>query len=53
MDLAWVALQQAQLAARRRGGEAKAPRRRRATTTRRDGQEPSGFAAVLAGLMAD
>ncbi|WP_331740604.1 DUF721 domain-containing protein (plasmid) [Streptomyces cyaneofuscatus] len=27
--------------------------RRRATTTRRDGQEPSGFAAVLAGLMAD
>ncbi|MGW5679020.1 DciA family protein [Streptomyces sp. NPDC003860] len=53
VDLARVALQQARLAARSNGGEAKAPRRRRATTTRRDGREPSGFAAVLAGLMAD
>ncbi|MFD5342210.1 DciA family protein [Streptomyces anulatus] len=53
VDLARLALQQARLAARSKGSEAKAPRRRRATTTRRDGQEPSGFAAVLAGLMAD
>ncbi|RPK78164.1 DUF721 domain-containing protein [Streptomyces sp. ADI98-10] len=53
IDLARLALQQARLAARSKGGEARAPRRRRATTTRRDGQEPSGFAAVLAGLMAD
>ncbi|MFF8556543.1 DciA family protein [Streptomyces sp. NPDC015501] len=51
-DLARVALQQARLAARSNGGEAKAPRRR-TTTTRRDGREPSGFGAVLAGLMAD
>lgn len=27
--------------------------RRRATTVKRDGREPAGFAAVLAGLMAD
>lgn len=53
IDLARLALQQARLAARSKGGEAKAPRRRRSTTTRRDGQEPSGFAAVLAGLMTD
>ncbi|MEU0703373.1 DciA family protein [Streptomyces bacillaris] len=53
IDLARLALQQARLAARSKGGEAKAPRRGRATTTRRDGQEPSGFAAVLAGLMTD
>ncbi|MFJ4609625.1 DciA family protein [Streptomyces griseus] len=51
--LARLALQQARLAARSKGGEARAPRRRRATTTRRDGQEPSGFAGVPAGLMAD
>ncbi|WP_432008033.1 DciA family protein [Streptomyces parvus] len=53
VDLARVALQQARLAARNSGGEAKAPRRRRSTTVKRDGREPSGFAAVLAGLMAD
>ncbi|MEU1669431.1 DciA family protein [Streptomyces sparsogenes] len=53
VDLARVALQQARLAARNTGGEARAPRRRRATTVKRDGREPSGFAAVLAGLMAD
>lgn len=53
VDLARVALQQARLAARNSGGEARAPRRRRATAVKRDGREPSGFAAVLAGLMAD
>ncbi|MBV7249238.1 DciA family protein [Streptomyces sp. MW-W600-10] len=53
VDLARVALQQARLAARNNGGEARAPRRRRATTVKRDGREPSGFAAVLQGLMAD
>ncbi|MFJ2736140.1 DciA family protein [Streptomyces sp. NPDC087317] len=53
VDLARVALQQARLAARNNGGEARAPRRRRATTMKRDGREPSGFAAVLQGLMAD
>ncbi|WDM16457.1 DUF721 domain-containing protein [Streptomyces lavenduligriseus] len=53
VDLARVALQQARLAARNNGGEARAPRRRQATTVKRDGREPTGFAAVLAGLMAD
>lgn len=53
IDLARVALQQARLAARNNGGEARAPRRRRATTVKRDGREPSGFASVLQGLMAD
>lgn len=53
VDLARVALQQARLAARNNGGESRAPRRRRATTMKRDGREPSGFAAVLQGLMAD
>jgi len=53
VDLARVALQQARLAARNSGGEARAPRRRRATAVKRDGREPSGFAAVLQGLMAD
>jgi hypothetical protein len=53
VDLARVALQQARLAARNNGGEARTPRRRRATTVKRDGREPSGFAAVLQGLMAD
>ncbi|MFF5475392.1 DciA family protein [Streptomyces achromogenes] len=56
VDLARVALQQARLAARNNGGEARAPRQRRVTTVKwdgRDGREPAGFAAVLAGLMAD
>ncbi|TGB10835.1 DUF721 domain-containing protein [Streptomyces palmae] len=53
VDLARVALQQARLAARNSGGEARAPRRRRVTTVKRDGREPSEFAAVLQGLMAD
>jgi predicted nucleic acid-binding Zn ribbon protein len=54
VDLARVALQQARLAAKNNGGgEARAPRRRRSTTVKWDGREPSGFAAVLAGLMAD
>ncbi|QKW66104.1 DUF721 domain-containing protein (plasmid) [Streptomyces sp. NA03103] len=53
VDLARVALQQARLAAKNNGGEARAPRRRRVTTVKRDGREPSGFAAVLQGLMAD
>ncbi|MEW2297082.1 hypothetical protein ABZ719_31015 [Streptomyces sp. NPDC006743] len=53
VDLARVALQQGRLAARNSGGEARAPRRRRATAVKRDGREPSGFAAVLQGLMAD
>ncbi|MGW3458298.1 DciA family protein [Streptomyces olivaceoviridis] len=54
VDLARVALQQARLAANNNGGgESRAPRRRRATTVKRDGREPAGFAAVLAGLMAD
>ncbi|MFC9409317.1 DciA family protein [[Kitasatospora] papulosa] len=53
VDLARVALQQARLAARNNGGEARAPRWRRATTVKRDGREPSGFAALLQGLMAD
>ncbi|MBL3668377.1 DUF721 domain-containing protein [Streptomyces sp. M2CJ-2] len=54
VDLARIALQQARLAAKNNdGGEARAPRRRCPTTVKRDGREPSGFAAVLAGLMAD
>ncbi|WP_257217500.1 DciA family protein, partial [Streptomyces sp. HG99] len=40
--------------AKKRGdSEARAPRRRQQTAVRRDGREPSGFAAVLQGLMAD
>ncbi|PIB05101.1 DciA family protein, partial [Streptomyces sp. HG99] len=40
--------------AKKRGdSEARAPRRRQQTAVRRDGREPSGFAAVLKGLMAD
>ncbi len=35
------------------GGEARAPRRNPATAVKRDGREPSWFAAVLRGLMAD
>ncbi|MFB6814326.1 DciA family protein [Streptomyces sp. NPDC056347] len=50
-DLARLALQQARLAAKNNG--ARTPHRRRTTTTRRDGREPSGFAAVLQNLMAD
>lgn len=54
VDLARVALRQAREAAKKRGdSEARAPRRRQTTAVRRDGREPSGFAAVLAGLMAD
>ncbi|MEU5756732.1 DciA family protein [Streptomyces sp. NPDC047829] len=54
VDLARVALHQAREAAKKRGdSEAPAPRRRRQRVVQRDGQEPSGFAAVLQGLMAD
>jgi hypothetical protein len=54
VDLARVALRQAREAAKKRGdSEARAPRRRQQTAVRRDGREPSGFAAVLQGLMAD
>ncbi|MFJ8848544.1 DciA family protein [Streptomyces cyaneofuscatus] len=53
-DLARIALNQARQAAKKRGAsEARAPRRQHARTVRRDGREPSGFAAVLRGLMAD
>ncbi|MFB6945644.1 DciA family protein [Streptomyces sp. NPDC060286] len=54
VDLARVALHQAREAAKKRGdSEARAPRRRRQRVVQRDGREPSGFAAVLQGLMAD
>ncbi|MFD7498320.1 DciA family protein [Streptomyces sp. NPDC059832] len=54
VDLARVALHQAREAAKKRGNsEARAPRRRRQRVVQRDGREPSGFAAVLQGLMAD
>ncbi|MGC5400767.1 DciA family protein [Streptomyces sp. DT20] len=54
VDLARVALHQAREAAKARGesGTRKA-KRRTGTAVRRDGREPSGFAAVLQGLMAD
>lgn len=54
VDLARVALHQAREAAKARGesGTRKA-KRRTGTTVRRDGREPTGFAAVLQGLMAD
>ncbi|MEU7038813.1 DciA family protein [Streptomyces sp. NPDC046237] len=54
VDLARVALHQAREAAKTRGesGTRKTKRPLR-TTVRRDGREPSGFAAVLQGLMAD
>ncbi|MDX3403409.1 DciA family protein [Streptomyces sp. ME01-18h] len=54
VDLARVALHQAREAAKARGesGTRKAKRPLRATV-RRDGREPTGFAAVLQGLMAD
>ncbi|MFE3144282.1 DciA family protein [Streptomyces scopuliridis] len=54
VDLARVALHQAREAAKKRGdSEARAPRRRRQRVVQRDGREPTGFAAVLQGLMAD
>ncbi|WP_030853260.1 DciA family protein, partial [Streptomyces griseus] len=53
-DLARIALNQARQAAKQRGAsEARTPRRHRARTVRRDGREPSGFAAVLQTLMTD
>ncbi|MFG2639150.1 DciA family protein [Streptomyces sp. NPDC048362] len=53
-DLARVALHQAREAAKARGesGTRKA-KPRSGATVRRDGREPTGFAAVLQGLMAD
>ncbi|MEV8606024.1 DciA family protein [Streptomyces griseoviridis] len=55
VDLARVALHQAREAAKARGesGTRKAKRPVRAAAARRDGREPTGFAAVLQGLMAD
>ncbi|MFI5945572.1 DciA family protein [Streptomyces uncialis] len=55
VDLARVALHQAREAAKARGesGTRKAKPRTRTTGVRRDGREPTGFAAVLQGLMAD
>jgi predicted nucleic acid-binding Zn ribbon protein len=54
VDLARIALHQARAAAKKRcDTEARAPRRRRQQVARRDGREPSGFAAVLQALMAD
>ncbi|MFI5905423.1 DciA family protein [Streptomyces cyaneofuscatus] len=53
-DLARIALAQARQAAKQRGAsEARAPRRHRTSPVRRDGREPSGFAAVLQTLMTD
>ncbi|MFD3484951.1 DciA family protein [Streptomyces sp. NPDC058665] len=52
VNLARVALHQALQDAKKRGhSEARAPRRKR--KVKRDGREPNGFAAVLAGLMAN
>ncbi|MEY9997461.1 hypothetical protein ABIE67_009580 [Streptomyces sp. V4I8] len=54
VDLARVALHAARDAARKRGEtEARMPRRRTRRVVKRDGREPSGFAAVLQGLMAE
>jgi hypothetical protein len=54
VDLARIALHQARAAAKNRGDtEARAARHSRQQVARRDGREPSGFAAVLQGLMAD
>lgn len=55
VDLARVALHAARDAARKRGDtEARTPRRRpERRAMKRDGREPSGFAAVLQGLMAE
>ncbi|MFI7246399.1 DciA family protein [Streptomyces qinglanensis] len=54
-DLARIALRQAREAAKARGqsGIRKAKPPARTAATRRDGREPTGFAAVLAGLLAD
>ncbi|WP_331725007.1 DciA family protein [Streptomyces sp. NBC_00040] len=54
VDLARVALHQAREAAKTRGeGCIRKTKRPLRTTVRRDGREPTGFAAVLQGLMAD
>ncbi|MEU2357922.1 DciA family protein [Streptomyces misionensis] len=54
VDLARVALHQAREAAKARGeGGTRKAKRRTSTTMRSDGREPTGFAAVLQGLMAD
>ncbi|EDY48766.1 conserved hypothetical protein [Streptomyces clavuligerus] len=55
VDLARVALHQAREAARARGesGTRKAKRRPLTMAGRRDGREPTGFAAVLQSLVAD
>ncbi|MEV8038552.1 DciA family protein [Streptomyces sp. NPDC086182] len=53
VDLARVTLRQARQTARKNGGEVRAPHNRSQTVLRRDRREPSGFAAVLQGLMAD
>ncbi|MFH8470356.1 DciA family protein [Streptomyces sp. NPDC017991] len=54
VDLARVALHAAREAARKRGEtEARMPRRPNQHVVKRDGREPSGFAAVLQGLMAE
>ncbi|MFF5893829.1 DciA family protein [Streptomyces globisporus] len=53
-DLARIALNQAREAAKKRGAsKTPAPRRHQTRTVRRDGREPSGFAAVLQHLMTD
>ncbi|MFI2470958.1 DciA family protein [Streptomyces globisporus] len=53
-DLARIALNQAREAAKKRGAsKTQAPRRHQTRTVRRDGREPSGFAAVLQHLMTD
>ncbi|MGV4890740.1 DciA family protein (plasmid) [Streptomyces viridosporus] len=54
VDLARVALHAAREAARKRGdSEARIPRHRIQRAVKRDGREPTGFAAVLQGLMAE
>jgi hypothetical protein len=54
VDLARIALHQAREAAKKRGeSKARVPCRRRTRAVQRDGREPTGFAAVLQGLMAD
>ncbi|MEW2078762.1 DciA family protein [Streptomyces sp. NPDC013433] len=54
VDLAQVALHAAREAARKRGdSEALMTRRRPQRAVKRDGREPTGFAAVLQGLMTE
>ncbi|MDN3057053.1 DciA family protein [Streptomyces sp. SRF1] len=55
VDLARVALHQAREAAKAHGeaGTRKTKQRTRPSSTRRDGREPTGFAALLQSLMAD